>query len=187
MEKRATLRLQKTMQKATISKEWGKVMPIRHTVNGWYWGSKGPFANKAKALQVARAAHASGFKEEQTEMNNEMPAFTLTLLHAITNTHILHLRANSTATHLALGEFYPQLEELVDSLVESYQGKYGKIEQYGTTYDAPVESPVEYMIGLLEYVVKTRVDIPKDTYIQNIVDEVEQTIAGTLNKLRFYK
>lgn len=172
MEKGATLRLQKTMQKATISKKRGKVMVIKRTDNNWYW---------------TKRAKANKLNEEQTQMNNEMPAFTLTLLHAITNTHILHLRANSTATHLALGEFYPQLEELVDSLVESYQGKYGKIEQYGTAYDAPVESPVEYMIGLLEYVVKNRVDIPQDTYIQNIVDEVEQTIAGTLNKLRFYK
>jgi hypothetical protein len=36
-------------------------MPIRKTQQGWYWGSKGPFLTKAKALQVARAAHASGF------------------------------------------------------------------------------------------------------------------------------
>ena len=38
-------------------------MPIRKTQQGWYWGSKGPFPTKAKALQVARAAHALGFKE----------------------------------------------------------------------------------------------------------------------------
>jgi hypothetical protein len=36
-------------------------MPIRKTQQGWYWGSKGPFPTKAEALQVARAAHASGF------------------------------------------------------------------------------------------------------------------------------
>jgi hypothetical protein len=162
-------------------------MPIRHTDKGWFWGSKGPFPSKDKALQVARAAHASGFKEEQEAMNNEMPAFSLTLLHAVTNTHILHLRADSTATHLALGEFYPQLEDLIDSLVESYQGKYGKIEDYGNAYTVPSSSPIEYMISLLEYVENNRVDLPQDTYIQNIVDEIVQTITGTLNKLRFYK
>lgn len=162
-------------------------MPIRHTDKGWFWGSKGPFASKAKALQVARAAHASGFKEEQEAMNNEMPAFSLTLLHAVTNGHILHLRADSTATHLAMGEFYTSLEELVDSLVESYQGKYGKIDQYGGFYQQPAASPVEFMISLLEYVEANRVDLPQDTYIQNIVDEIVQTITSTLNKLRFYK
>ena len=147
-------------------------MPIIRKENNWYW------INKAKANKL---------KEEQTKMNNEMPAFALTLLHAVTNTHIMHLRANSTATHLALGEFYPQLEDLVDSLVESYQGKYGQIMEYGTAYEAPANSPVEYMIGLAEYVQNNRVDLPQDSYIQNIVDEIVQSITSTLHKLRFYK
>ena len=37
-------------------------MPV-HKKNGkWYWGSKGPFATKAKAREVERAAYASGYK-----------------------------------------------------------------------------------------------------------------------------
>ncbi len=39
-------------------------MPLRKTKQGWFWGSKGPFPDKAKALQVARAAYASGYKGE---------------------------------------------------------------------------------------------------------------------------
>lgn len=39
-------------------------MPLRHTKAGWMWGSKGPFPTKAKALQVARAAYAHGYKGE---------------------------------------------------------------------------------------------------------------------------
>lgn len=39
-------------------------MPIRKTDKGWYWGSKGPFATKSKALAVARAAYASGYRED---------------------------------------------------------------------------------------------------------------------------
>ena len=37
-------------------------MPIRRTSKGWYWGSKGPFKTKNKALQVQKAAYASGYK-----------------------------------------------------------------------------------------------------------------------------
>ena len=37
-------------------------MPIRKTKRGWFWGSKGPFKTRKKAQQVARAAHASGYK-----------------------------------------------------------------------------------------------------------------------------
>jgi len=39
-------------------------MPIRKTDKGWYWGSRGPFTTKAKALAVARAAYAGGYKED---------------------------------------------------------------------------------------------------------------------------
>ena len=39
-------------------------MPLVKKQSGWYWGSKGPFPTKAKALSVARAAYASGYKGE---------------------------------------------------------------------------------------------------------------------------
>ncbi len=42
-------------------------MPLMHKKDGWYWGSKGPFASKAKALSVARAAFSSGYKGESNE------------------------------------------------------------------------------------------------------------------------
>jgi hypothetical protein len=44
-------------------------MPYRKTDQGWFWGSKGPFDTKAKAIQVARAAYASGYHEEKRDKN----------------------------------------------------------------------------------------------------------------------
>lgn len=44
-------------------------MPLVKRLNGWYWGSKGPFDSKAKALSVARAAYAHGYKEDAAEKN----------------------------------------------------------------------------------------------------------------------
>lgn len=38
-------------------------MPYRKTTKGWFWGSKGPFPTLQKAQAVARAAYASGYKE----------------------------------------------------------------------------------------------------------------------------
>ena len=40
--------------------------PIRHTKQGWYWGSRGPFNTREKALQVMRAIYASGYKNPLT-------------------------------------------------------------------------------------------------------------------------
>jgi hypothetical protein len=43
-------------------------MPLIKKQTGWYWGSQGPFDTKAKALQVARAAYASGYKEQKSDV-----------------------------------------------------------------------------------------------------------------------
>ena len=43
-------------------------MPLIKKQSGWYWGSQGPFDTKAKALQVARAAHASGYKKQSNDV-----------------------------------------------------------------------------------------------------------------------
>lgn len=39
-------------------------MPIVKKSNGYYWGNRGPFATKSKALAVARAAYANGYRED---------------------------------------------------------------------------------------------------------------------------
>lgn len=44
-------------------------MPLRKVKSGWMWGGKGPFPTKAKALAVARAAYASGYKEHDKTEN----------------------------------------------------------------------------------------------------------------------
>jgi len=43
-------------------------MPLIKKQTGWYWGSQGPFDTKAKALQVARAAYASGYKAHSKDV-----------------------------------------------------------------------------------------------------------------------
>ena len=47
----------------------GKVIPLRvtknpilHTTKGWFWGSRGPFSTREKAVEVARAAYAAGYR-----------------------------------------------------------------------------------------------------------------------------
>lgn len=43
-------------------------MPLTKKQTGWFWGSQGPFDTKAKALKVARAAYASGYKAEKKDV-----------------------------------------------------------------------------------------------------------------------
>jgi len=42
--------------------------------------------------------------------------------------HLQHLNTTSFAEHKALNEFYDEWLELADTFIETYQGKYGRIE-----------------------------------------------------------
>jgi hypothetical protein len=159
-------------------------MPIRNDKDGWYWGSKGPFPTKQKALQVAAAAHASGFKE--TKMDYTPQHFVLTMLHSVTNAHILHLQSRSYSEHVALGAYYEEVGDLVDSFVEAYQGKYGIISNYEQDYFLPTPA-LEYLISLNDYVKDERQDLPQDSELQNLVDEIAGLIDSTIYKLRFLR
>lgn len=160
-------------------------MPIRHTDRGWYWGSRGPFPTKAKAVAVGQAAYASGYKEEK-EMNYSIQEFVLCMLHSQTNAHILHLQSRSYSEHKALQGYYEGIDSIIDDFVEAYQGKYGLIENYSDEYSKPTAA-LEYLIGLGEYVTQARTQLPQDSKLQNIIDEMAQLIDSTTYKLRFLK
>jgi hypothetical protein len=107
------------------------------------------------------------------------------LFHAVTNTHILHLQTRSFSVHSALGSYYLALNELVDTFAEAYQGKYGIIEGYKALYYLPPPSALEYLIQISDFITKTRVDLPQDSELQNLVDEIQSETDSTIYKLRF--
>lgn len=111
--------------------------------------------------------------------------FLLTLLHAVTNTHILHFRTRSYAQHMALGAFYEELPDLVDTLTEAIQGLTGELVDFPADYYAPADTPLEELMELKEYVKENRDALPQDSEIQNIVDEIADLINTTIYKLRF--
>ena len=118
-----------------------------------------------------------------------MGEFILTLLHAATNAHILHLRSKSFSEHMALGEFYQALPDLVDAVVEATQGLTNQLIDYPVMYYAPESTGLEELEMLKDYVFETRhkEDIPQQTEIQNLIDEIASQIDSTLYKLRFLK
>ena len=115
-----------------------------------------------------------------------MATFVTTLFHARTQVHQLHLGTKSYAAHKALDEFYNNIVPLVDELAEAYQGKYDLI----VFKDIPCKTvqrnnELNYMQGLKEFVCDNREDLPQDSELQNIVDEIANLINSTLYKLRF--
>jgi len=116
---------------------------------------------------------------------NEAAEFLLTLLHAATNTHLLHWTSKSYAQHQALGAFYTGLPELVDQVAEAMMGKFDATPVFPVTYYAPAETAKEELEALKDYVMQARQKLPQDSEIQNLIDEIAQSIDQTLYLLRF--
>ena len=109
--------------------------------------------------------------------------FTVNLLHSATVTHLMHLQTKSYSKHVALGDYYEGIVDLVDSWVEAYQGTHGVIENYPNPHGI-YKDPLAYIDGLCSYVEEKRKSLPDDTMLQNIVDEIVQLLDTTIYKLK---
>ena len=127
--------------------------------------------------------------EQKEKKSGDFVEMVSLLLHSRTQTHTLHLQTKSYPEHMALNSFYDGIGDLVDGIIESYQGKYDIIEGY-KSYDIEnyksTESTIKYLKDLDGKVQKLR-DCCKDSYIQNQIDNVNELINSTLYKLRFLK
>jgi hypothetical protein len=125
----------------------------------------------------------------EQKSNKDFSEMISLMLHSRTQAHTLHLQTKSYPEHMALNGYYDGIGDLVDGLVESYQGKYGIIESY-KTYDLVPYKSTENTIKLLQDLCKKIEDLRdccKDSYIQNQIDTVCELINSTLYKLRFLK
>ena len=112
--------------------------------------------------------------------------FFLKLLHSVTNTHIHHLQADSLSKHLALGEFYDEIGDLTDGLIEAYQGTKG-IVQYPNAYEPPYDSGLTELKILNDFVIANRTVIGTESNLQNEVDGILTLIQTTIYKLERLK
>jgi hypothetical protein len=114
--------------------------------------------------------------------------FVGVLLHSATATHFLHLQTASYASHKALGHYYENIVDLADKYAEAYQGHYGIIPLSDYPDGFKVQSnAAKYADSLLSFVKGIRGDLPKDTDLQNIVDEIVGEIASLSYKLDRFK
>jgi DNA-binding ferritin-like protein len=112
--------------------------------------------------------------------------FLATMLHSATNTHFFHWSTDSYAKHKALAKYYDSIIDLTDTFAESYMGKYGKFTSFPSVYHQP-KDPIRYMESLQSFVKEARQDLPQDSELQNIIDEIADLINSTTYKLKFLK
>jgi hypothetical protein len=129
--------------------------------------------------------------ENKTEnrSNSGFENMVSTLLHSQTQVHIFHLQTKSYSEHKALQKYYEGIDDLVDGIIESYQGKYDVIKNYNSIKTEDYKSSeqvISYFKSLDTMIDKNRKSV-KESYIQNQIDTVQELIYSTLYKLRFLK
>ena len=112
-----------------------------------------------------------------------------TLMQSRNQAHIYHLQAQgpgSYAAHIALGAYYDGIIDLIDGLVESFQGRYGIVTGYKMAASIREDQNYDmYFEALCKFVETTRQQIPQDSYLQNQVDTIVELIESTKYKLKF--
>lgn len=98
--------------------------------------------------------------------------------------HIIHLATKSFEVHLALNAYYDGVIDLIDSLIESYQGNYGLVQL--KIPSSCYQDPLDYFQSFIQEVRDAR-KLFKDSNLQNTIDEILDLLSSTLYKLRFLK
>ena len=115
--------------------------------------------------------------------------FISVLRNSSPQVHIFHNQTQIYSEHVALGDYYDDVLDIIDRITETYTGLYGKILGYTSMpYRDYVskEETINYFKALYQYV-QTNRSIFKDSFIQNIIDELSELLAQTLFRLGLNK
>ena len=99
--------------------------------------------------------------------------------------HLAHLKTNSYAAHVALGDYYDSILGFADDLVETAQGCEGKLMDL-TIPSASYMEPVTHLMEMKECLIGCRESMEYE-FQKNIVDEITALTAKTIYKLKFLK
>lgn len=113
-----------------------------------------------------------------------------TLMASRDQAHVFHWQTTgpgSFAAHLALATYYEAIPDMIDALVETYQGKYGILTGFEPAErfdDYNSAMAVKYFKGLSIFVDRSYKKIPTDdTNIINQLDAFKDLIYTTIYKL----
>lgn len=100
--------------------------------------------------------------------------------------HFTHWTTDSYAQHEALGSFYTDVIDLLDTFVEVYQGNYSKIDQLD--FDCECKPILKHLEEDVRWIDKNYKTLSGSvTALQNILDEIVALYLKTIYKLKFLK
>lgn len=121
---------------------------------------------------------------------NNIEEFFGTLQQATVEAWKEHLKTDKYSKHIALNDFYEDVVELVDTLIEDYMGIYGKVSDYKNIMTTEKIGAVEYLESLREMCKEAADDLfdeDDDSEILSDIDNILSLIDSTLYKLKELK
>jgi len=108
-----------------------------------------------------------------------------TLQQSVVSTWRKHLRTAKYAKHMALDEFYKEMPEKVDALIEAWMGANGrKIKSYVNVLQSSNMNTLKYL-GELKKVCKQGYDLLDDNEeLEGLLDDIVSLINSTLYKVK---
>lgn len=102
--------------------------------------------------------------------------------------HREHLKTNSYARHMALGDFYDEIVDKADAIAEAYQGKFGIMQDIPFLLPNVQGDIIAVLEANLAIIESTRYEeVPREeTAIQNLIDEAVAVFLSTLYKLKTF-
>ena len=100
--------------------------------------------------------------------------------------HLAHLTTQSYAQHMALGDFYEGLTDLVDRYAEAYQGLEARITSFPGV-KPPTGAPVDLLDDYLQTLKDEFDEDPGSQALTSILADIEELTARAIFKLRNLK
>lgn len=109
-----------------------------------------------------------------------------TLMESVKIAWEYHLKANKHSIHTILEEYYDDAQELVDLLIEDYQGLYGIVDNYENCICNCDKTPITYFNELRTFVESKRHEINElqnSSELMSDTDSILTKINTTIYKL----
>jgi len=107
-----------------------------------------------------------------------------TLQESITTEWRKHLQTKKYSTHMALDEYYKEMPEKVDALIEAWQADNEVVQDYKNTLE-PGDDALKYLESLKDFVQRGRTEFFKDkSELESLTDDILSLIDSTIYKLK---
>lgn len=108
-----------------------------------------------------------------------------TLQDSITAEWRKHLQADNHDIHVILDEFYKEMPELVDALIEAWQADHDVVKDYNNMLDAKQVSALAFLEELKNFTKNGRSELLNgESELESLCDDILAQIDSTIYKLK---